>query len=60
MTIAGEEQAGQILNQGALGRVLITPERRDMLFGGVQPQRDEPNKVRAVRRDQIHNACLLA
>jgi len=32
MTIAGEEQAGQILNQDALGRVLITPERRDMLL----------------------------
>jgi hypothetical protein len=32
MTIAGEEQAGQILNQDALGRVLITAERRDMLL----------------------------
>jgi hypothetical protein len=27
MTIAGEEQAGQILNQDALGRVLITSNR---------------------------------
>jgi len=32
MTIAGEEQARQLLNQDALGRVLITPERRDMLL----------------------------
>jgi hypothetical protein len=32
MTIAGKEQTGQILSQDALGRVLIMPERRDMLL----------------------------
>jgi hypothetical protein len=32
MTVAGEEQAGQILSQDALGCVLVTPERREMLL----------------------------
>jgi hypothetical protein len=32
MTLAGEEQAGQILSQDARGRVLVTRERRDVLL----------------------------
>lgn len=32
MTLVGEEQAGQILNQDARGRVLVTPERRESLL----------------------------
>lgn len=32
MTLASEEQAGQILSQDARGRVLITQERRDLLL----------------------------
>jgi hypothetical protein len=31
MTLVGEEQAGQILSQDALGRVLVTRERRESL-----------------------------
>jgi hypothetical protein len=32
MTLASEEQAGQILSQDARGRVLATQERRDLLL----------------------------
>ena len=32
MTLAGEDQAGQILSQDVRGRVLVTPERREMLL----------------------------
>jgi hypothetical protein len=32
MTLAGEEQGGQILSQDARGRVLVTRERRDVLL----------------------------
>jgi hypothetical protein len=32
MTLAGEEQAGQILSQDARGHVLVTPERRQSLL----------------------------
>ena len=32
MTLASEEQAGQILSQDARGRVLVTQERRDLLL----------------------------
>ena len=32
MTIAGEEHAGQILSKDALGRVLVRPERRELLL----------------------------
>lgn len=32
MTLAGEEQAGQILSQDARGRVLATQERRDLVL----------------------------
>ena len=32
MTLAAEEQVWQILSQDARGRVLVGPERRDMLL----------------------------
>jgi hypothetical protein len=32
MTLADEQQAGQILSQDARGRVLVTRERRDALL----------------------------
>jgi hypothetical protein len=58
MTFAAEA-AAQILSQDARGRVLVSRERRESLFGGVRPQWDERSKVCAVRRDQILNAILL-